>query len=478
MAKLEYDDIQGFVFSGYVKRMRAASYHLLHVADRTKAKAWLKELTKRVTRAVSRENVQRARAHATCLNVAFTQTGLVAFGLDPVNDLVTFERGFQEGMASKLRSRILGDDGPSKPSEWLWGNEEKPVDVMLMLFAENPQALSDLEGSEAKAYESGGLAPVVAPIQATELMPPAGSIYSREHFGFADGISQPLIREHVASDTSNPNAIAAGEFILGYANEYSEKGYSLETEVPYLAARREPWGVQATPSGRGPEFGRNGTYLAVRQFRQNVAEFWKFLRTQAGGDAARATYLAAKIIGRWPSGALVKDGQTSDPGGAIENGFIYADNDPDGYGTPIGSHIRRSNPRGVGLGATTAESLAVANRHRLMRRGRSYGPRIEDPYQDDSKERGLFFIALNANIERQFEFIQHAWMNTPFFGTLYDEVDPLIGDPSRTVSQQTDLTIPEHPLRRRVQNIPQIVTVRAGSYFFLPGIHALEILSG
>jgi deferrochelatase/peroxidase EfeB len=112
-----------------------------------------------------------------------------------------------------------------------------------------------------------------------------------------------------------------------------------------------------------------------------------------------------------------------------------------------------------------------------MRRGRSYGPRLENPYQDDGKERGLFFIALNANIERQFEFIQHAWMNTPFFGTLYDEVDPLVGDPARTAAQQTDLTIPERPLRRRLQGIPQVVTVRAGGYFFLPGIRALEILS-
>jgi hypothetical protein len=160
-----------------------------------------------------------------------------------------------------------------------------------------------------------------------------------------------------------------------------------------------------------------------------------------------------------------------------KNTFTYADDDPGGYGVPIGAHIRRANPRGTGLGTTTDESLTVARRHRLIRRGRSYGPRIENSFQDDGKERGLFFISVNANVERQFEFIQHAWMNTPFFGTLYDEVDPLIGDPSRTTRQQTDLTIPGHPIRQRLQGIPQVVTVQAGGYFFLPGFRALQFLS-
>jgi Dyp-type peroxidase family len=474
MANLEYDDIQGFVFSGYVKRMAAASYHLLRVVDRTKAKSWLGDLVGRVTHAFSRENVHLARAHAFCLNVAFSRSGLVAFGLDPDHDLVTFERAFQEGMASDLRARILGDDGPSTPSQWAWGNAQAPVDVMLMLYAPTREELGKYEAIEAQAYEGGGLAPVVPPVHATELTSASGPapVYSREHFGFADGISQPVLREHVGSDPSAPDAIAAGEFILGYENEYSQ-----HTEAPSLAANRRTRAVQPNRSSPEPAFGRNGTYLAVRQLQQNVAGFWDFLRAQTGGDRDRATYLAAKIIGRWPSGALVKDGQTKDPGGAIENAFTYADNDPDGYGVPIGAHIRRSNPRGTGLGATTEESLTVARRHRLMRRGRSYGPRIEDPFQDDGKERGLFFIGLNANIERQFEFIQHAWMNTPFFGTLYDEVDPLIGDPSRTESQLTDLSIPAHPIRQRLQGIPQIVTVRAGGYFFLPGIRALRILS-
>lgn len=471
MVKLEYDDIQGFVFSGYVKRMAAASYHLLRVVDRAKAKEWLHDLRGRVTRAVSRKNLRVAHAQPFRLNAAFSRSGLEAFGLHPDRDIVTFDLAFQDGMASTLRSRTLGDDGPSAPAQWTWGNAVTPVDVLLMLFAPTAQELSQLESREANAY-AAGLAPVVAPVRATDLPASAAVPFSREHFGFADGISQPVIREHQQGTPNVFDAIAAGEFILGYQNEYGQI-----TEVPTRAAVRHGRGVHADRSSRESAFGRNGTYLAVRQLSQNVAAFWHFLRTQAGGDADRAAYLASKIVGRWPSGAAVKDGQDKDPGGPIDNAFTYADNDPIGYGVPIGAHIRRSNPRGIGLGTTAEQSLTVARRHRLMRRGRSYGPRIEDRYQDDGKERGLFFIGLNANIERQFEFIQHAWMNTPFFGTLYDEVDPLIGDASRTQSQRNAMTIPEHPTRRRLQGIPQFVTVRAGGYFFLPGFRALEILS-
>jgi deferrochelatase/peroxidase EfeB len=219
-----------------------------------------------------------------------------------------------------VRSNTLGDDGPSAPASWAWGNADKPVDVLLMLFAPSAQELSSYEDTEQRAYAVAGLQPVVAPIHATELMPATGHgpVFSREHFGFADGISQPVIREHQQPKQGANDAIAAGEFILGYENEYGQ-----HTEVPTCGAHRSHvHGVQADRSSKVPAFGKNGTYLAVRQFRQDVAGFWNFLRAQAGGNTDRATYLAAKIIGRWPSGALVKDGQTTDPGVPIEK-YLY-----------------------------------------------------------------------------------------------------------------------------------------------------------
>jgi Dyp-type peroxidase family len=470
MEPLEYDDIQGLVFSGYGNSMAAASYHLLRVDDAARAKEWLRDLVGRVTRAVPRGARPPARQQSFCLNVAVSRSGLERFGLDPGRDLVTFERAFQDGMTTDPRPRILGDQGPSDPVHWAWGNQPSPVDVLLLLFGQSPEALAEREAAEAEAY-SGGLSQVVPPVRAVELIGRSRSAdhFSREHFGFADGISQPTIREHQGD---GPQAVAAGEFLLGYVNEYGRR-----TAVPYRAAAPGPAVLRTDAAGDGgPAFGHNGTYLVVRQLRQDVAGFWNFLRDRAGGEA-EATLLAAKMMGRWPSGAVVRDGQTTDPGGGAENDFTYADTDPHGYGVPIGAHIRRANPRGMGLAAGSDESLEVARRHRILRRGRSYGPRIADRYTDDGADRGLLFVGVNANIERQFEFIQHSWLNNPLFGALYDEVDPVTGDPSRTAHNRIDLTIPARPVRRRVLGIPSFVMVRGGGYYFLPGIRALRTLS-
>jgi Dyp-type peroxidase family len=475
MNELEYDDIQGFVFSGYTRRMAAASYHLLRVIDAVKAKLWLGTLIERVTRSVPRDKLHATPTPPYHLNIAFSRSGLEALGLSPGNDIVTFERAFQEGMVSERRTRILGDDGPSSPDRWVWGNAQTPVDIFLALFTPTAEGMIERMTIEAEAYEKSGLSAVVPPIRATEPVPAPGRsrAFSQEHFGFADGISQPLIREHAGRDRATIHNVAAGEFILGYPNEYEQF-----TEVPSQSATgHSDQGVQANRSTNEPPFGRNGTYIVVRQLRQDVAAFWNFLHTQTSGDQGRAAHLAAKIVGRWPSGAVVKDGELKDPGRMDGNEFTFANNDPHGFGVPVGAHIRRANPRGTVLGDTADEALTVTRRHRLIRRGRSYGPRLRNPQEEDGLERGLFFIGVNANIERQFEFIQHSWMNNPLFGTLYEEVDPLVGDPSRTEGQRTDLSIPGHPIRARLQGIPQFVTVRAGGYFFLPGIHALRILA-
>jgi len=117
----------------------------------------------------------------------------------------------------------------------------------------------------------------------------------------------------------------------------------------------------------------------------------------------------------------------------------------------------------------------TGKRHRLLRRGRPYGPPIADRYQPDGVSRGLVFITLNANIERQFEFVQHAWITSPNFAGLYDEADPLLG--GRTLAPDA-FTIPGCPVRQRLQGILPHISTIGGAYFFLPGIRALRWLGG
>jgi deferrochelatase/peroxidase EfeB len=139
----------------------------------------------------------------------------------------------------------------------------------------------------------------------------------------------------------------------------------------------------------------------------------------------------------------------------------------------MGSHIRRANPRDA-LGPDSATALNSANRHRILRRGRSYGHRLDNPMVNDGGERGLHFICLNSDIERQFEFVQQTWINNPVFGGLDGEVDPLVGNLPKG---DCIFTVQGQPLRTRVHGLSRFVTVKGGAYFFLPSMRALKYLA-
>jgi Dyp-type peroxidase family len=346
----------------------------------------------------------------------------------------------------------------------------------LMLYAQDEAGLAALATAQAAAFQGAGLR-LTQTLATVDL----GDI---EHFGFHDGVSQPII-EGIPKAEPAANVIKAGEFLLGYPNEYG-----LYTARPLLPASADPTNMlPRDPAGSGAaDLGRNGTYLVVRTLQQDVRGFRQFLeQTSAaldGGGAEARLRLAAKLVGRWPSGApLVKAPDHDDPALAAFNDFAYAGDDPDGLRCPIGAHIRRAHPRdSLDPSPGSDRSVAVDKRHRLIRRGREYGPPLPpddqagpaDPSVDNA-ERGLHFLAVNANISRQFEFIQHTWVNNPKFAGLYDDADPLLAAHTPVGGA---FTIPAEPVRQRITGLPRFVTVRGGAYFFLPGLRAIRYLAG
>jgi Dyp-type peroxidase family len=302
-----------------------------------------------------------------------------------------------------------------------------------------------------------------------------------EHFGFRDGISQPAMAGLGRPDRP-ANTVAAGEFVLGYPNEYR-----LFAERPVLARSADPAGIlppDAAGSG-GADFGRDGSYLVFRQLSQDVRGFWQYVdqatrRPDGSTDSGRRTRLASKMVGRWPSGApLVAVPENDDPSYSKLNDFLYHAIDRDGLRCPVGSHIRRANPRdSLDPWPGTSRSLEVTNHHRILRRGREYGHPVDaatlfDEVRED-EDRGLHFLCLNANIARQFEFLQKTWINSPKFDGLHEGDDPVVG-PRQALGDT--FTVPAAPIRTRVRELPRFVTVRGGAYFFLPGRRALRYLS-
>jgi deferrochelatase/peroxidase EfeB len=193
------------------------------------------------------------------------------------------------------------------------------------------------------------------------------------------------------------------------------------------------------------------------------------------------------MFGRYPNGNIVTPNSSiNDP--VLEtneiNNFFYKENDPHGYGCPIGSHIRKANPRD-GIDDDTANSIQISKRHRILRRGRPFGDFLDESMEPDKMinskvegKRGIYFICFNANIARQFEFIQQAWLNNPKFGGLDYDVDPINGYSyyENHYSPGT-FTIPDCPVRKKIINIPQFITVKGGAYFFMPGISAIKFMA-
>ena len=470
----QFLDIQGIVMRGY-GYMKAANFFLLSINDTTYAKKWLKEHLSSITNCENKPTVK-------CLNIAFTKSGFQKMGL-PKETVEMFSRDFKDGMITEHKQRILGDIAEDAPKYWEWGGplEQGKLDILLMLYCSDDENLKKESQKLEIEFSKSNLHLLHKLNTSQEVLESR-----KEHFGFTDGLSQPIINT-MNRKTKEPepeeNRIAPGEILLGHENEYGKFAYSPK--------------IKKIDDDSLIDFGKNGTYLVFRQLEQDVKTFWEYMNSQTQNEEER-NMLAAKMVGRWPNGAPLVNHPTQEPkqynGDTEPFMFINKSNDAFGFKCPIGSHIRRINPRDAftvnhheplpsnkKLKKEIKKSIEFVNKHRIVRRGRPYGKPLSstlDPNEmlnapADSEKRGIQFICLNANIARQFELLQQTWVSNKFKG-LYNDPDPIIGGPN---GKGKDFTIQSEPLRKKVHNLPKFVSVKGGAYFFLPSIKALGVLS-
>ena len=488
MSEVDYADVQGLVRFGY-GHMTSASYALVYIKNPAAAKAWLRSAP--VTSAVAQKPPP-----TTAMNVAFTAPGLKALGVpDPV--IAGFSHEFRGGMAEESRAWQLGDIGNNAPSNWAWGSYGREPHAVVMFFAEPDQFDSFVQSTKGNTWSD-------AFEDVTWLG--TSNLDGDEPFGFADGLSQPDIdwdeqRQTPCKQLEYTNVVALGEFLLGYRNEYGKI-----TDRPILDP--DATNAELLPAVDAPEkkdLGRNGTYLVFRQLEQDVRKFWQFLYENAGGNLAEASQLGAKMVGRTRAGDPLVPIQAepiagTDPRTIQQNQFTY-EADPAGTRCPFGAHVRRTNPRnsdfperrpsalrrliiilGFGRKGFYDDLISSVRFHRILRRGREYGSELSpeqalQPAPPNESPRGLHFICLTANISRQFEFLQNAWIASTKFAGLTGESDPLLGNRESILGCPVTghFTMPgDGTLRRRVSGLPQFVTVRGGAYFFLPSLRALR----
>jgi Dyp-type peroxidase family len=432
---LELEDIQSGVL-----RPRPTPYVATYVLLRIDERKAGRELMRRMSTVVASAAQPTSPARDTWVSASLTYQGLKALGV-PQASLDSFSPQFQQGMAA--RAKQLGDIGESSPENW-----EKPLgspEVHVVITALSPDT-EHLEAAMERARKAYRELPGLTAIwrQDCHVRP-----HEREAFGFRDGIGHPAV-EGSGIPSTNPNdpPLKSGEFVLGYPDESGE--------------------IPAIPQ---PEIlGRNGSYVAFRKLHQRVAAFRRYLKENSSNPEAEEL-LAAKMMGRWRSGAPLAlcpmhDDAALGADPRQNNDFLFRNDDPIGYKTPCGSHIRRTNPR-------DAQIAGVARIHRMIRRGTSYGPELPDGVvEDDGIDRGLMFAFVGAHLGRQFEFVQSEWMNDSSFFGGSTERDPVAGARDGTSS----FDIPKRPLRMRLQGLPRFVVTRGGEYCFLPGLRALRWL--
>ena len=504
---IEGDEIQSLVFRGLASHPYTMSAAITFEDGEVPAN-WLKALPGKVT-----FGEQPDLAAGPPSFVAFSAQG-IARCLDgndrdaAAKTMVTFPPVFRLGMAS--RARVLGDHGPSAPQGWRWadidrqddqGNTERGVDALLFVYGTSEANCAAALAEHVALLGNAKVRPLLTqPTQKTlqgrdQDGDKEGGKALYEHFGYRDGISQPVIRgsQREAHQDDDAQVVDPGELILGYVNSGGYRAPAitlpaerdgnddLETDTPDFSSRFPDFARSCDADMR--DFGRNGTFIAVRELAQDVDGFEAFLSAQeqklnsypglaqAVGGTVTTDWVAAKMMGRWRNGAsMIAAPHTIDghmPAKPADNDFNFAADDPQGLRCPFGSHIRRAFPRGS-LAPDDPTQAKTERRHRLLRRGRTY---------QTETEKGLLFVGVCADLERQFEFLQQTWIGSPYFHGLSNEPDPFTTPPPGTDAKDYVFTIPTPAGSIKLEGLSSFVTVKAGGYFFMPSRSALRYLA-
>lgn len=419
---------------------------------------------------------------ARWVNLLLTRSGLEILGAPGPE---TLPEEFTQGMAG--RSSILGDTGKSAPESWVGpftGGAEPHA--IIMIGADQLEGLEERTTWVTQLCARHGVQVIGTQQGDTRPTPNTG----REHFGFKDGTAQPGIDRLTVSSKTGSGTIPLGEVLIGHPNAEGQISGQPSPVPPPAPTPYDPAPVPVPPVPM-PEWMHNASFVVYRRLRQDAAAFHQAMNDQAPtvtlptGVAMTPEQLSAKLVGRWPSGAPMErvpgmpkivDPSDQDPAEPwppaldktkIDN-FDYSD-DPNGIRVPRAAHIRKMNPR--------ADVLAdgdTSRRHRMVRRGITYGPELQDgetPYGEvvpDTQDRGLLFINYQSSIARTFEFVQTRWSNREDFQQPGDGRDPLI---SQDTSPRT-FNLPGHG----TLNFEQWVFTTGGAYLVslsLTGLSAL-----
>lgn len=450
------ENIQGLIVRPFTHPY--SRHLLLRIDDAAAGRALLKALAPLVVGAGHWGDVKPSQV----MNLSLTYNGLKAIKVNPtiVDGVNGWKNGFPvefkgSGAANPDSTGQAGFTGSSDPAFWWPGSNPRftsaEIHLILHLYALESGQLEDFTTRIRDLFSA----------QIKELLPMAGAKTidaerfddGKVHFGYRDGISQPDINWPGMNVEGSAAACDFRDFLLGYAN----------SEHP------------SAPAG---DFAADGSYLVFHLIYQDCAYFDKALKIGAAALEAKGIadvkdkeeWIAAKLLGRWRSGAPLSSSPLEDaPHKWEDNNFAYA-SDPHGHQCPFSAHVRVSNPRDQQVNAVALPAP------RIIRRGAPYGPPLEGEV-DDGVDRGLIGIFIGASISRQYLKIMK-WIHRNDFSAVYQpgtSQDPIQGNrefPQASGSYRIPLPNDELVLG----GLDSFVKTRGAAFCFMPSIATIQKL--
>ena len=495
------EDLQGNILKGHG---RANSVHILLTFPNPKdnldkireLKQWIAQLAEDITSAKKQIHDAVAwrnegRDGGIFVHFSLSSSGYAKLGLPnsiqpkapnlqdrkPANEKelnIDYAEVFQDGM--KTRQYALLDP---PVSAWEPGYQQD-IDALVIIAAKD---LTDVKNKQSEITDQlkniATIATVEPGLVIRRKFKNTDEEHVVEHFGFTDGVGQPLfLKEEVKKEQTEQGNIAKNLFSAGLN----------------LVLIPDPLGTPNVSFG---------SFLVFRKLEQNVQGFKKAQVALGEKLGISPQQAGAMAVGRFEDGTPLvkydKDGRKN------LNNFNY-DDDDFGLKCPFQAHIRKTNPRleSFRKGGPFAQSKEQELGHRIARRAVSYGGELSDFSNPDNLPTGgvgLLFMCYQSDIWEQFEFIQRFWSNHPRFlepdmsqsanakNDNYDRVgldavsgqsqlnqqsDPLIGEEPK--SPQNWLKERDKPTQKADVNFGKFVTLKGGEYFFSPSISFLKNL--
>jgi Dyp-type peroxidase family len=462
-------DTQGNILSSHG---RNHSHHIFieFSADTKVIKQWLAMMAAKYVTSAHQQMLDSQKFSSTGVAAGlFVNLCLSASGYRKLGGGITLPADASFRSGAKQAANKLNDP---PPNQWEPGFQGEIDALIILADDEKDHAAGSPLATVLQSLE--GVAKVVdQETGAAMRLDNAGKISTdksarvHEHFGFADGVSQPLF---FAKDIDQARRNSGG------FDQWDPSA---------------PLGLVLAKDPNGGEAGY-GSYMVYRKLEQNVAGFRgdeaKLAKALFGDKPTdeQQKLAAAYIVGRFrdgtPVGEQAVDGWINEP-----NNFNYR-HDVDGLKCPFQAHARKANPRGD-KEQQFGVPLSQERTRRIARRAISYGPLTLDPPADEKV--GLLFLCAQSDIAYQFEFMQAIWCNFDEFLRPNTGLDTVVGQApgdQPTVAQkwpkvygldnQLDISQGSPPpaiVSQFVEyKMSEWVTMRGGEYLFLPSISFLS----